>query len=267
MSSGAGVFPFVIGGLIGIAFAFWFSHNVSESSEWEKTKPEKTGVFDVFRKGNIAALAQIFVLMSGIWLSQNMVGAALPALLRDPVGISDDRVTLIMLIANFVLIGGYLGAGALSQIVGRRTYFIATGTATATVVPMLYGMVVSGSVSGFGMVLLVVTLINLLTGTMWGVVATYINERFAIGVRSTGFGLGYSLAVIIPSFYAFYQAGSTSFMAFEYTPLVLLTVAGLLILVGTTSDRKPRMWTWPRSLTPRSRHPSAPSQTTKAPNS
>jgi hypothetical protein len=51
-------------------------------------------------------------------------------------------------------------------------------------------------------------------------------------VRASGFGIGYSLAVILPSFYAFYQAGLATFMPFEYSVLVLLVIGGLLILGG-----------------------------------
>ena len=32
----------------------------------------------------------------------------------------------------------------------------------------------------------------------WGITTAYINERFHTGVRASGFGLGYSLAVILP---------------------------------------------------------------------
>jgi hypothetical protein len=66
----------------------------------------------------------------------------------------------------------------------------------------------------------------------WGLTTTYINERFRTGVRASGFGLGYSLAVIPPAFYAFYQAGLASFMPFKYTPLPLLVIGALLMLVG-----------------------------------
>jgi hypothetical protein len=56
--------------------------------------------------------------------------------------------------------------------------------------------------------------------------------RFRTGVRASGFGLGYSLAVIPPAFYAFYQAGLASFMPFKYTPLPLLVIGALLMLIG-----------------------------------
>lgn len=39
----------------------------------------------------------------------------------------------------------------------------------------------------------------------WAVVTSYLSERFKTSNRAVEFGLGYSLAVIIPAFYAPYQ--------------------------------------------------------------
>ncbi len=61
---------------------------------------------------------------------------------------------------------------------------------------------------------------------------SYINERFCTSVRSSGFGLGYSLAIILPLFYAFYQTGFASLMPSEHTILPILSLGGLLTLVG-----------------------------------
>ena len=66
----------------------------------------------------------------------------------------------------------------------------------------------------------------------WGMVTSYINERFATGVRASGYGVGYSLAVVVPSFYSFFMLGLGRVMPFEFTPLVLTAVAGACTLLG-----------------------------------
>ena len=63
-------------------------------------------------------------------------------------------------------------------------------------------------------------------------ITAYINERFHTGVRASGFGLGYSLAAILPSFGAFYQSLLGHVMNPTYTVLPLLVVGGLLITIG-----------------------------------
>jgi hypothetical protein len=60
----------------------------------------------------------------------------------------------------------------------------------------------------------------------------YINERFQTGVRASGFGLGYSLAIVLPAFYVFYQTGLANFMPFKYTVLVLVVAGAALIFIG-----------------------------------
>ncbi len=72
-----------------------------------------------------------------------------------------------------------------------------------------------------------------LTISPWGIVTAYINERFPTRVRSSGYGIGYSLAVIIPSFASFYFLGLTKLgIPYVYTPLVLMALAGVLQVIG-----------------------------------
>lgn len=51
-------------------------------------------------------------------------------------------------------------------------------------------------------------------------------------MRASGYGVGYSLAVIVPGFRAFYMLGLGYLMPYEYTPIVLggaLSAAGALL--------------------------------------
>jgi hypothetical protein len=66
----------------------------------------------------------------------------------------------------------------------------------------------------------------------WPILIAYINERFHTGVRASAYGVAYSSAVILPSFYFVYQAWLSAILPLEYTPLVLLAVGALLITGG-----------------------------------
>lgn len=59
-----------------------------------------------------------------------------------------------------------------------------------------------------------------------------LNTRARGAIWASGFGLGYSLTIVLPSLYAFYQTGPASFMPSEYTILPILALGGLLALVG-----------------------------------
>ncbi len=102
----------------------------------------------------------------------------------------------------------------------------------ATVGTFLYYWLISTAPNNLFVIILLVTAIVTVVTAPWGLATSYINERFQTGVRASGFGLGYSLAVIPPAFYAFYQAGLANFMPFKYTPLPLLVIGALLILIG-----------------------------------
>jgi hypothetical protein len=66
----------------------------------------------------------------------------------------------------------------------------------------------------------------------WGVVPSYINERFKTSIRASAYGVGYTLSILIASFYSFYMLALKALVPYEYTQLVLLVIAGLLVVVG-----------------------------------
>ena len=225
--------PFVFGALLAFVFVFWYAKHVKESEAWESAEKTQAPLLELLKGDNLKNFLQVFTLMSGIWLGLNMVSAVLPRLLRDPVGLTDSEVTVVLIISYAVLALAYVGAGVLSQRIGRRVYFLWAGAITATFAPGFYYFIIGGLVTSLAGVVLLTIVLNIIVLAGWGVVTTYINERFHVGIRASGYGVGYSLAVVIPAFYAFYQAGLAAVMPIEYTPLVLLSLAGALILVGS----------------------------------
>lgn len=224
--------PFLIGAALAFAFVVYYARSVEESEIFEQSGGSESPIKDLFSGDNLKNFLQVFVMMTGFWLTLNTVSAVLPGLLGDPVGLSSTSVTLTLVIANVVLVGGYVSAGVISQRVGRRPFLMTMGVVSAVLGTFLYYLLISTAPESLLVVILLTTLITILVVSPWGLVTTYINERFQTCVRASGFGLGYSLAVIIPAFYAFYQAGLKIFMPAQYTALVLLVIGALLILLG-----------------------------------
>jgi hypothetical protein len=75
-------------------------------------------------------------------------------------------------------------------------------------------------------------LILMLTIPVWAVVTPYLSESFRTEIRSSGYGLSYSLATILPGFYSFYMLGLARIMPYEFTPVVLLALGGLMLSLG-----------------------------------
>ena len=227
--------PFLIGGAMALAWAFWYSRHVDESDAWIANKPKESSVspvVELLRGDNLRGFLQVFVLMSGIWMAFNMVGAVLPATLRAQGGLNDTQATMVLVIAYAMLVPGYLVAGSLGQRFGRRRFFLVQGPLTAVVAPFLFWLIASRSIDGVVAIALTTVALVGTVVSVYSVASTYIIERFHVGVRSSGYGLGYTTAVILPAFYATYQSGLGNLMPYEYTPLVLICLGGLLILIG-----------------------------------
>lgn len=225
--------PFIFGGLLALIYVWWYAVSVKESALFEKSGGTKSPLKTLFiDRASRRAFLQVFVLMSGFWLSLNTVTAILPGLLETQVGMGNTEVTLLLSVVFVILGVGYMAAGSLSQRIGRRPFLIYSGLGAAVVGTLLYyWLLTSAPDSYFGTVILVTVMVWVIVW-FWGLATSYTNERFRTGVRASGFGLGYSLAVILPSFYAFYQVGLANIMPMELTVLPLLVVGALLVTIG-----------------------------------
>jgi MFS family permease len=225
--------PFVIGALLAFALVFYYVYLVDESELFEESGGGGSPLRQLFtERENLLSFLQVFVLMTGFWLTLQTVAAILPGLLADPVGLSKTNTTITLVVSNVVLVGGYIASGVISQRVGRRPFLIVYGLVAAVAGTFLYYLLLSAPPQNLFLVILLTTIITLLVVSCWGLTTAYINERFQTGIRASAFGIGYSLAVVLPSLYAYYQAGLAAFMPFEYTVLVLLAIGALLMVAG-----------------------------------
>ena len=232
--------PFVVGSLIAFAFVLWF-RRVPESRSWMQSEKTENPIKTLFTGESRKAFLQVFIVMSGFWLALNTTISTLPQVLTRAGGLSSTRVTMLLLVANVVLVGGYLLFGVMGQRIGRRPTMMLLGLLITVVSTSAYVVLVqtAGHV-GLIEVGLLATLITVLTVSGWGLLSAYINERFHIGVRASGFGIGYSLAVILPAFYSFVMLWMASFMPYKYTQIPLLALGGLLILLGAAMGPETR---------------------------
>lgn len=224
--------PFLIGAAMAFAFVVYYSRSVTESALWQQSGGNKTPLKSLFSGPNLRSFVQVFVLMTGFWLTLYTTAAMLPGLLISELGLSSINLTLTLIIGYLVLAAAYVGAGVISQRIGRRPFLIAISVIMATVGTFLYWLLISSPPQSLIGIIALTTVVLVVVTSPWGLATVYINERFQTNVRASGFGLGYSLAVILPAFYAYYQAGLSTLMPFKFTPLPLLVIGALLILWG-----------------------------------
>jgi MFS family permease len=227
----------VIGAVLAGVLALYYVYAVSESEIWESetgNKPrEKLPLSDLLKGKSGRNLLQVLLMMTGFWLTQNIITIFLPTgLLVNTLHLSGMQVTGTLLIAYSVLFFSYIASGMIGQKIGRRRFFIILGPIIATAGAGI--MYVLANVPGLSlpMIMTLVCVLSVLVTAPWGVIVTYINERFVTDVRATGFGVGFSLSVIVPSFYAFYMAWLGQFIPFTVTPAVLLVIGGVIATIG-----------------------------------
>jgi MFS family permease len=231
--------PFIVGAALAGLLAFYYVHKVSESEVWKKeaaagaVQAEKSPMSGLFSGKGGRDLLQVLLLMTGFWMTQNIITIYMPTgLLVKTLHLNGFALTATLMICYTILFFSYIGSGLLGQAIGRRRFFVIVGPLIATIgAYILYTLTVTPEM-GFGTRAMLVSLLAVLVTSPWGVIVTYINERFATDVRATGFGIGFSLSVVIPSFYAFYMDWLSALMPLALTPVALLVVGGLIGTVG-----------------------------------
>ncbi len=228
--------PFLIGAALAGVLALYYYFKVKESEVWKVEtgeKPEKMPLASLVRGESGRNLLQVLLMMTGFWLTQNLITIFVPtALLPKFLKLSAFELTLTLLISYTALMFSYFGAGLLSQRIGRRRFFLVCGPLIATVgAAIMYYLSTSSGLS-IQTVIILVLIMSVLVTAPWGVIITYINERFVTDVRATGFGVAFSLSVIIPSFYAFYMSWLGNLVPYNATPALLLCVGGIIGAIG-----------------------------------
>jgi MFS family permease len=224
--------PFVIGFLISFAFLLYYI-TVPESPLWQSTEKHAAPLKAVLSGRHLRTLGQIFLMMSGFWLV-GQPSTLLPSLMIRQFHVPSQLTSNTFLFASIGLFFAFVGYGLLSQMIGRRPAIVIASCVVLVLGPALYYSLVANAVSG-GSPLVTATLagmFHIVSISPWGIVTVYICERFPTQVRASGYGIGYSLAVVIPSFSGIYLLWLARFMPYLYTPLVLLGLAGILMVTG-----------------------------------
>jgi MFS family permease len=222
--------PFLVGALLSAVLFRYYLRQVHEPPA-ELTGERHRLPFVRLLVRYPKALAQVFVLMTGTWLATNMEAAVTPAQLKAHLLLSSKQVTLAMLVINASAALTYPLFGVLSQRIGRRRFYIGYGLSVLVIGAGSYSLLmVSGG--GFGAALGWAVLIGVFTVGTFGPIAAYLTERFPASIRSTGYGVGYSLALIAPAFYQFYLRQFDGVVSAHLAPAILIALAGALISLG-----------------------------------
>jgi MFS family permease len=224
--------PFLVGAALCAVFCVYYSRTVSESETWQTTTKSRTPIREVLVGKSRRQFVQVFVMMSGIWFASNLASGLLPSALQFQAHVSATQVTAALVIVQAIHSVLFPYLGLLSERIGRRKFLAWSGVGIGVVCSGAFATISLGWWSGFGAVLLLTLVIRLSGGSTFAVTPSYLCERFPPAVRGSGFGLGYSMPLILTSFYAYYQGWLGHIMPSGYTAAALLVLGGALVVIG-----------------------------------
>ncbi|MDQ2802004.1 MAG: MFS transporter [Pseudomonadota bacterium] len=226
--------PFVVGAILAFCFLLYYVRRVPESALWMEAEKSGSPLQEVLFGAHRRSMMQILIMMLGFWFGSQSAIGIMPGVLIHELHIPGQTVTNGLLLISIVQFFGFVGCGLLSQMIGRRLALVLSGVVTLTGGCGLYAAAVYVGRAGGQplMTTFLACLFYLIVVSPWGILTTYLCERFPTNVRASGYGIGYSLAVIVPAFSAFYMLGLKAFMPYAYTPVVLLAISGVLIIIG-----------------------------------
>ena len=221
--------PFLLGAAMAVVMLGYYRH-IEDSPAWRQTAKASGPLRQILAGPHRRSLAQVFVLMTGMWLFTDMAIAVLTGQLKTLAHLDDRATSFTMLCATAASALAMVAAGHLSTLTGRRRFFMTFGGLSAVLAPAGYLMVFRQQPLG-GTVAWVVVL-QLVTVSVYGPIAAYLTERFPTGVRSSGYGVAYSLSIVLPALYPYYLPPLQQQLGGTVAVAALIALAGLLVAVG-----------------------------------
>ena len=222
-------------------FALYIRRLLPESPEFEKLKREgsieKMPFFSMFKPPALWNFVQVFVFMTGLFLTDYSVYGFLPNILTlGGRGFDNVTYSLIYGFALFMAFLGYNFYGWFSDIVGRKrltlyycVFLVIFG------VPTYYVLYHAAIARNFWLAIVGTTMAAMLK-LAFGVIPSYLSERFPTKRRAVGVGFGYSSGALLGAWFSVYVwwAHSLPFVAaiekedMWLSPAIILTIGALL---------------------------------------
>lgn len=229
---------FVIGAMLSIGLLIYYGRQVTDAPIFDRqvqrdleqpTKP-RARLRDMLVGTWASAFWQVFLLMTGLWLLTNSTVLLLTARLATDAGLSDTRVSLTIGIATIAQALVMAVTGHLSTHTGRRKLFVIWGLSAMLVAPIVWRLAITSS--SLGQAILCTAMLQVITVAAYGPVSAYLSERFPTEVRSTGYGMGYSLSLVLPALYPFYLPLIEPLLGRHGSVMAMVALGGALVVVG-----------------------------------
>ncbi len=232
-------------GVIPVFLALFIRSSLHESPEFERAKAEKTiqkaPFFSLFKRPQLWDFLQVFLFMTGLFLTDYSVYGFLPNILTlGGRGFDTTTYSLIYGFALFMAFLGYNFYGWLSDYTGRKPltqwYCLFLVFGGIPVFSVLYKAAIAKNLK----MAVLGTCMAAMLKLAWGVVPSYLCERFPTSRRAAGVGFGYSSGALLGAWFGVYVAWAHKipFIAniekgdMWLSPAVILTIGSLMTIAA-----------------------------------
>lgn len=230
--------PFAVGFVLCTSLFFYYLTSVSESEAWKQEKVEGNPLKNLFSRRHAKVLIVTFIVGTGGWLAMNSTIGVFSAHFRG-LEVADGLITATILVSAAIAAGLFPVLGIAGQRFGRRRVISLVGAMLAVVSSVGFGLAVSNRDDPSAFMLF--GALAIIPGiSLWSLITAFLMEQFPTAVRSSGYGISYSIPSILPACYAYAMLGLGNFMDYSYTPVILIAAAGAFILIGgwLSDDRR-----------------------------
>ena len=228
-------------GVMPVFLALYIRKALPESPEFEKAKKkgviEKAPFFSMFKPPALWTFLQVFIFMSGLFLTDYSVYGFLPNILTlGGRGFDTTTYSLIYGFALFLAFLGYNFYGWLSDFTGRKRLTLCYSVFLILfAVPVFYVLYHAALTRNLWLAVVGTSMAAMLK-LAWGVIPAYLSERFPTSRRAVGVGFGYSSGALLGAWFSVYiwWAHSIPFIAaiekqdMWLSPAVILTIGALM---------------------------------------
>ncbi len=232
-------------GAVPVLLALWIRSSLHESPEFEKAKAmgnvTKAPFLSLFVPPQLWSFLQVFVFMTGLFLTDYSVYGYLPSILTlGGRGFGTTQYSLIYGFALFMSFLGYNFYGWLSDRTGRKIltqwYCVFLVIFAIPVYYVLYHAAVARNIRMAVAGCVMAAMLKL----AWGMLPAYLCERFPTKTRATGVGFGYSSGALIGAWFSVYVlwAHKIPFVAaiekqdLWLSPAVILTIGAIMTFLS-----------------------------------
>ncbi|QTG74881.1 MFS transporter [Trueperella pecoris] len=225
---------FGVGVMLSLGMFAYYSRHVVDAPVFHRQRAAgeaaPAGIREVLFGSHAGAFWQVFTLMSGLWVLTAVTVLILPGRLSADAGFTATQAPFIMGVASLAQAVFMAGSGHASSLVGRRRLFVAWMAVAAIAGPALWFAIMSAaSVAGAAAL---AACLQVVTVSAYGPVSAYLSERFPTQVRSSGYGMGYSLSLIAPALFPFYLPALERALGRDGAPVALLLCGAGLVTLG-----------------------------------